>query len=129
MIKMKNFSQKFPSHEHRTYTSSKWPQTIYGPQNSCNVTHSHHKIITNTYKLSHVMSNPPSHVSTSGYETSHWWTSCAGLAPKIWNLKHLWHVNIFFKHMHLTYQNHDLQIKHGTWSAFAAKRSLGFSTR
>ena len=28
-----------------------------------------------------------------------------------------------------TYQFHDLQIKHGTWSAFAAKRSLGFSTR
>jgi hypothetical protein len=70
------------------------------------------------------MSKPPSLVSTSRYETSHWWTSCNGLAPKIKNLKHLWHRSTFFKHRHLTYHFHDLQIKHGTRSAFAAKRSF-----
>jgi hypothetical protein len=30
------------------------------------------RVITNTYKLSHVMSKPLSHVSTSRYDTSHW---------------------------------------------------------
>jgi hypothetical protein len=83
-----------------------------------------HILITNTYKLSHVMSKPPSHVSTSRYETSHWLTSCNGLAPKIRNLTHLWHGSKFFKHRHLTYHFHDWQIKHGTWSAFAAKKKL-----
>jgi hypothetical protein len=107
----------------------KWAQTTYNSQISCKVTNSHHKIITNTYKLSHVMSMPPRHVSTSKCETSQWWTSCNGLAPKIRNLKHTWHGIIFFKHKHFIYHFHDLQIKHGTWSAFAAKRSLGFFTR
>jgi hypothetical protein len=126
MIKMNHFSRKFPSHEHRTYTWSKWAQTTYSPQTSCKVIHSHQKIITNTYKLSHVMSKPPSHVSTSRYETSRWWTSCNGLAPKIKNLKHLWHRSKIFNHRHLTYQIHDLQFKLGTWSAFCGKKKLRF---
>jgi hypothetical protein len=84
-----------PSHEHRTYTWSKWAQTKNNSQTSWKVTNSHHQVITNIYKLSHVMSKPPSHVSTSRYETSHWWTSCNGLAPKIKNLKHLWHGSTF----------------------------------
>jgi hypothetical protein len=82
MIKKEAFSQRYPSHDHMTYTLSKWAQTTYSPQTSCKVTPSHHKIITNTFKLSHVMSKPPSHVSTSRYETSHWWPSRNGFTQE-----------------------------------------------
>jgi hypothetical protein len=63
---------KSPSHEHRTSTWPKWEQISYNSETSCKVTRSYQKVIINTYKLFHVMSKSPSHVSTSRYETSHW---------------------------------------------------------
>jgi hypothetical protein len=69
------------------------------------------------------MSKLMSNVSTSG-RLLHWWTSCSMFCTHMWKIRH-------FKNRHdgwSIFQAYTLLFKiysfHGTWSAFAAKRSL-----
>jgi hypothetical protein len=87
------------------------------------ISNSQQKIIANTHKAKHVMLKLTSHVSTSG-SLLHWWTSCNMFCTHVYKIRH-------FKHKHdrwSIFQAYTLLFKvnsfHGTWSAFAAKRSL-----
>jgi hypothetical protein len=120
---LSNFIKRWLTSNVKTYPCHILAKTCISSRDHTRISNSQQKIIANTHKAKHVMLKLMSHVSTSG-RLLHWWTSCNMFCTHVWKIRH-------FKNKHdggSIFQAYTLLFKinsfHGTWSAFAAKRSL-----